>query len=239
MHAFGVLGDPVRRRIVEVLAGGERTAGEVVAVVGGEFGITQSAVSQQLKVLRDHGFARVRPEGARRVYALDAAAIEAVDGWLRGVSGFWADRLEDLAAEVERRPPASAAAAGVGSGVGLGPIASVTRTVRDITESEAFYGTVLGLPRLATAGVGAAFDAGGTRVVLTQRVPPAGDESLLAFAVQDLAASVERLRAAGVEFRGQPRFERHHGAAGGEWVVTFDDPEGRPLALVARHAPPG
>lgn len=239
MHAFAVLGDPVRRRIVEVLAGGERTAGEVVAAVGGEFGITQSAVSQQLRVLRDHGFARVRPEGARRVYALDAAAIEAVDGWLRGVSGFWTDRLGDLAAELERRAPAPAAAAGAGSGLELGPIASVTRTVRDITESEAFYGTILGLPRLSTEGVSAAFDAGGTRLVLTQRVPPARDESLIAFAVPDLSASVERLRAAGVTFRGEARFGRHHGAPGGAWVATFDDPEGRPLALVARRAPPG
>ena len=67
MHAFDVLGDPVRRRVLELLAEGEHSSGEVVAVVQAEFGITQSAVSQHLKVLRDSGFASVRIDGARRL----------------------------------------------------------------------------------------------------------------------------------------------------------------------------
>ncbi len=61
MHAFDVLGDPVRRRILELLASGELTSGAVTEVVREEFGISQPAVSQHLKVLRENGFATVRP----------------------------------------------------------------------------------------------------------------------------------------------------------------------------------
>ena len=68
MHAFDVLRDPVRRRILELLADGEAASGRVVEVIQREFGITQPAVSQHLKVLRDSGFATVRPDGARRLY---------------------------------------------------------------------------------------------------------------------------------------------------------------------------
>ena len=71
MHAFDVLGDPVRRRILELLADGEQPSGAVTDVIRAEFGISQPAVSQHLKVLRDNGFATVRPDGARRLYAVD------------------------------------------------------------------------------------------------------------------------------------------------------------------------
>jgi len=239
MHAFTVLADPVRRRIVEVLAGGERSAGAVVADVGGEFGISQSAVSQHLRVLRDHGFARVRPVGARRVYALEPTAVEAVDRWLAGVRGFWADRLDDLAAEVEARPPAPVEEAGttpLGAAVGtLGHIARIDRTVRDIAESEAFYGTALGLQRLAVSTMTAAFAVGDTRLLLVQHDAPAADESVLAFAVHDLSAAMHRLRAAGVALRGPRRAPHDHADRPGAWTASFADPEGRPLALVARH----
>jgi DNA-binding transcriptional ArsR family regulator len=60
VHAFDVLGDPVRRRILELLADGERSAGAVTEVVRGEFGISQPAVSQHLKVLRENGSATDR-----------------------------------------------------------------------------------------------------------------------------------------------------------------------------------
>ena len=70
MHAFDILGDPVRRRILELLAEGEYASGEVVAVISKEFGITQSAVSQHLKVLRDGGFATVRAEGISRLLVI-------------------------------------------------------------------------------------------------------------------------------------------------------------------------
>ena len=82
MHAFEVLADPVRRRILELLGPGEMASGEVVEAIGAEFGITQAAVSQHLKVLRESGFARVRPDAQRRLYSVDAAGLQAVDAWI-------------------------------------------------------------------------------------------------------------------------------------------------------------
>lgn len=102
MHPFVVLGDPVRRRIVEMLATREHASGEVVDAIGPEFGITQPRVSQQLKVLRENGFARVRVDGPRRIYVLDPAPLRDVDAWLAHFRVFWNDALEDLADEIER-----------------------------------------------------------------------------------------------------------------------------------------
>jgi DNA-binding transcriptional ArsR family regulator len=82
MHAFDVLGDPVRRRILELLADEELTSGAITATVHDEFGISQPAVSQHLRVLRDSGFVRVRPEGARRHYVLDPRPMRDVNAWL-------------------------------------------------------------------------------------------------------------------------------------------------------------
>lgn len=102
MHAFDVLGDPVRRRILELLADGERSSGEVTTVVREEFGISQPAVSQHLKVLRDSGFAVVRAEGTRRLYAVDAAPLREIDAWLDRFRRFWTPHLDALATEIAR-----------------------------------------------------------------------------------------------------------------------------------------
>lgn len=102
MHAFDVLGDPVRRRILEIIGPKEKSSGDVVSVIQQEFGITQAAVSQHLKVLRDEGFATVRPEGARRFYSLDPEPFRGVDQWLDQFRRFWAHKLESLATEVAR-----------------------------------------------------------------------------------------------------------------------------------------
>ncbi len=102
MHAFGVLGDPVRRRILEILAEDGHASGEIVGIVGREFGITQSAISQHLKVLRDNGFATVQVEGPRRIYEIDPSPIAEVDQWLERFRRFWAPKLDALAMEVER-----------------------------------------------------------------------------------------------------------------------------------------
>jgi DNA-binding transcriptional ArsR family regulator len=102
VHAFDVLGDPVRRRILELLAEGELTSGAISAVVQTEFGISQPAVSQHLKVLRDSGFATVRPQGARRLYAVDSAPLHEVDAWLDPFRRFWEQRLDSLATELAR-----------------------------------------------------------------------------------------------------------------------------------------
>jgi DNA-binding transcriptional ArsR family regulator len=102
MHAFDVLGDPVRRRILELLAGGEQASGAISAVIQEEFGITQPAVSMHLRVLRDNGFATVRAEGARRLYAVEPGPLREVDAWLDHFRGFWSQHLDALATELAR-----------------------------------------------------------------------------------------------------------------------------------------
>ncbi|HLW18571.1 MAG TPA: metalloregulator ArsR/SmtB family transcription factor [Actinomycetota bacterium] len=96
MHAFDVLGDPVRRRILELLADGERPAGDVTAIVQAEFGVSQPAVSQHLRVLRESGFTSVRPVGARRLYAIDSAPLQEVDDWLERFRRSWEESYEKL-----------------------------------------------------------------------------------------------------------------------------------------------
>ena len=102
MHAFDVLGDPVRRRILELLAEGERSSGAICAVIHAEFAISQPGVSQHLRVLRESGFATVRADGARRLYAVDAAPLKEVDIWLQRFRGFWEQHLDALATELAR-----------------------------------------------------------------------------------------------------------------------------------------
>ena len=102
MHAFVVLADPVRRCIVERLMDRELSSGEIVNSVGGEFGISQSAISQQLKVLRENGFASVAIDGNRRLYSLDTTGFEQIDQWLAPFRRFWTPKFEALAKEVAR-----------------------------------------------------------------------------------------------------------------------------------------
>jgi DNA-binding transcriptional ArsR family regulator len=107
MHAFEVLGDPVLRRILELISDGEHSsgeisAGEISAAIQDEFGITQPAVSQHLRVLREAGFAVVRPAGTRRMYAVSPDALRDVDAWLDRFRLAWTPRLDALATEVAR-----------------------------------------------------------------------------------------------------------------------------------------
>ena len=102
MHAFDVLADPVRRRILELLAKGEHASGEIVTVVHDEFGITQAAVSQHLRVLRENGFANVRAEGQRRLYSVDDTGLRQVDSWLDTFRRQWNQRLDALGTELAR-----------------------------------------------------------------------------------------------------------------------------------------
>ncbi len=102
MHAFDILGDPVRRRIIELLADGELAAGEIGSVIEREFEISQPAVSQHLRVLRENGFATVRAAGTRRLYAVDTSPLREVDTWLEPYRRFWNQRLDALGTEVAR-----------------------------------------------------------------------------------------------------------------------------------------
>jgi DNA-binding transcriptional ArsR family regulator len=102
VHAFDVLGDPVRRRILELLGEGELTSGALCEVIRREFGISQPAVSQHLRVLRDNGFATVRPDGARRLYAVAHAPLRGIDDWLDQFRRSWTPHLDALATELAR-----------------------------------------------------------------------------------------------------------------------------------------
>lgn len=102
MNAFDVVGDPVRRRILELLAEGELSSGAITEVVQAEFGISQPAVSQHLRVLRESGFASVRPAGTRRLYAVGGAPFRELDTWLGSFRSFWEQRLDSLETELAR-----------------------------------------------------------------------------------------------------------------------------------------
>lgn len=102
MEAFDVLGDPVRRRILELLLEGEQPAGAVTEVVRAEFGISQPAVSHQLRILRESGFATVRADGTRRLYSVDSAPLQAADAWLDRFRAAWQQPLDALETELAR-----------------------------------------------------------------------------------------------------------------------------------------
>jgi DNA-binding transcriptional ArsR family regulator len=102
VSAIDVLGDPVRRRILELLAEGERPSGAVVEHIGAEFGISQPGVSQHLRVLRENGLATVRADGTRRLYSIDPAGLREVDAWLGLFRHLWTTHLDALATEIAR-----------------------------------------------------------------------------------------------------------------------------------------
>jgi DNA-binding transcriptional ArsR family regulator len=100
---FRAIADPSRRRVLEELAGGERSVSQLCEL----FDSTQPAVSQHLKVLRDAGLVRVRREGRARYYTLDARPIRHVHDWASHYEGFWSGKLDALgrvlARETRRR----------------------------------------------------------------------------------------------------------------------------------------
>ena len=116
----------------------------------------------------------------------------------------------------------------------LGPIGQIARSVSDIAAAEAWYREVLGLPHLFTFGEMAFFDCGGTRLYLQQG--EAKPESILYFAVPDIHAAHGALAAKGAEFVSAPHMVHRHADGSEEWLAFFNDPDGRPLALMARTA---
>ncbi|QGQ21182.1 metalloregulator ArsR/SmtB family transcription factor [Cellulomonas sp. JZ18] len=99
---LAALAEPVRRRLLERLAVGECPAGDLVALAHAEFGISQPATSQHLRVLREAGVVRVRAEGSRRLYAPEPAALAVVGDWLRAFQDPFAQPLDALATELAR-----------------------------------------------------------------------------------------------------------------------------------------
>jgi catechol 2,3-dioxygenase-like lactoylglutathione lyase family enzyme len=136
------------------------------------------------------------------------------------------------------RPPRDSALSKLGGeipvSVKLGPIGQIARTVRDIKQAEAWYGTVLGLPHLYTFGTMAFFDCAGTRLYLVQVQGDPPPESMLYLKVADIQAAYEGLRAKGVAFLNPPHMIHKHADGTEEWLAAFNDPEGRPLALMSQ-----
>ena len=99
MNALEALADPTRRRIVELLAEGERTAGELAS----HFSTSRPGVSRHLRVLREQGLVSARSEAQRRVYSLDPAPLAELDAWLARYRSFWTNRLDALETELRRR----------------------------------------------------------------------------------------------------------------------------------------
>ena len=98
---FEALGDPTRRQILQLLAAGEQPAGALVTALP----VTQPAVSQHLKVLREARLVTMRAEGTRRLYAIDEAGLEAAQIWLvqlRDPLAPFAQPLDALATELAR-----------------------------------------------------------------------------------------------------------------------------------------
>lgn len=115
----------------------------------------------------------------------------------------------------------------------LGPIGQIARSVSDVVASETWYRDVLGLPHLYTFGKLAFFDLGGTRLMLSQE-STVSKESLLYLRVPDIGTAHAALTARGVVFTHAPHMIHRHADGTEEWMAFFEDPDGRPLALMSQ-----
>jgi DNA-binding transcriptional ArsR family regulator len=96
---FGTLADPMRRRIVEALLGGEQAVNDIVE----RLDIHQSGVSRHLRILSEAGFVQVRPDGPKRLYSLRPEPFRELDAWVTRYRRLWESRLDRFAAELARR----------------------------------------------------------------------------------------------------------------------------------------
>ena len=115
MHALDVLGEPVRRRILELLGAAEVPAGVVATAMADELGLSQPATSQHLKVLRESGLVTVRAVGTSRLYRIDRDRLAEASVWFDQFQDAWQQPLDALETELargrrERRAPSHARA---------------------------------------------------------------------------------------------------------------------------------
>ena len=96
---FDVLAEPARRRILDLLLEEPRSVGELVERVG----LSQPGTSKHLRVLRDAGLVRVRPEAQRRRYELAPEPLAEVDAWLAPYRRLWAKRLDALERHLDEK----------------------------------------------------------------------------------------------------------------------------------------
>ncbi len=103
MQSLLALADPTRRRIVELLAVRERTAGELV----GEFEMSAPAISHHLNILREAGLVKTRAEGQSRIQALNPAGFDDIEAWLEKTRSVWSSRLDALERELRAEDQAN------------------------------------------------------------------------------------------------------------------------------------
>lgn len=97
MHPFEVLAEPIRRRIIEILASGEHPSGILAECISLEFGVGRSTTSWHLRVLRENGWVDVRPEWANRMYSIDITAFDALDEEVHHLRQIWERRIGTIA----------------------------------------------------------------------------------------------------------------------------------------------
>ncbi|MEO5805846.1 VOC family protein [Devosia sp.] len=120
----------------------------------------------------------------------------------------------------------------------LSAIGQISRGVGDIAEAVTFFSDVVGLKHLYTFGELAFFDCDGTRLYLQQRAKPSPDESVLYFQVSDIVTAHADLLGRGASFVHPPQMIHRHADGTEEWMAFFNDPDGRPLAVMAQTRPP-
>jgi DNA-binding transcriptional ArsR family regulator len=98
---FEVLAEPQRRRILDLLRDGERPVGDLVAALS----IAQPTVSKHLRVLKEAGLVRLRPDGRRRCYSVRAEPLQELDAWLEPYRRLWSDRLDALEHHLDDMDP--------------------------------------------------------------------------------------------------------------------------------------
>ena len=103
MQSLLAIADPTRRRIVELLAVRDRTAGELVK----EFDMSAPAISQHLNVLREAGLVTTRADGQSRIQTLDPAGLDDLEDWLQKTRSIWSRRLDALERELRAEDEAN------------------------------------------------------------------------------------------------------------------------------------
>lgn len=98
MRSLDVLADPTRQRIVEMLASGALSSGEIAR----RFDVSAPAISQHLKTLRDAKLVRVRAEAQKRFYELDAEGVNELANWINRIRSFWSTKLDALEQELRK-----------------------------------------------------------------------------------------------------------------------------------------
>jgi len=183
--------------------------------------VQHGMTNRQIASLRGISLEAVKYHVANAIAKVGVANRKALRQWFRAPENSALNREENA----------------VNAPLQLGPIGQISRSVRDIRESEAWYSNVLGIPHLYTFGNLAFFDLGGTRLFLTQEHGVNEHESVLYLRVPDIRKAHDELKSRGVEFLGAPHMIHKHADGMEEWMAFFKDPEGRTLSIMSQVKP--